>query len=393
MRATISILLVLTLAGAYALGRWRAGDVAGTSELASIASFRSAFEQGDALERSYRFHGFLQSMGPGEVGEAAELLDSWSPWLVTDELRNFMIAWTAFDPAAALNWGLGRSGAFRAQAAGAALNGWAVHDPVAARSAMEALDPATAPAGLEEHLVAGWLSSGRHTGILEYIESKPAGLERQRYTNLLTIELMRDSPEAVIRWAEAVAEDAPHSYKSTAFQKAVNILATADPIQAAEWVEKHLDAEYAAGAPSTVAQRWLEIDPPATLDWLSTLPRGEHDKALKTALLAWLNRNDEAAEIWVRKSSPAPGLDVLVEVMVTRSSHDPQGSIEWAQRLHDPAARAEAVLRLARKWKRREREAALLWVEQSELAPKMKRAILGPSSKKPELHPHPQPQS
>lgn len=376
MRAMISILLVLTVAAAYALGRRHPIDSGIDPDLATLASFRSAFEHGDALERSYRFHGFLQSMGRDDVAEAAELIDSWNPWLVSEELRNFMIAWTAFDPSAALEWGLSRSGSFRVQAAGAALDGWAFHDPVAARRAMQSLDPTTTPAGFEEHFVEGWLSGGRRDGVVEYIESQPAGLMRQRCTNLLTIELMRESPDAVIRWVEAVAEDAPGSYKSMAFQKAANILASVDPVRASKWIETHLDAEYAASAPAAIGQRWLEIDPPAALDWLASLTRGDHDKALRRTLLTWLNQAPEAAEAWLREESPAVGLDVPVDMMISRNRHDPQIAIEWAQRIHDPIAKRQAVLRLGRRWLRRDPETAKQWFEQSELSAKMKSAIL-----------------
>ena len=375
MRATISILLVLTVAAAYALGRRSPTDSGANVELSTLASFRSAFEQGDALERSYRFHGFLQFMGPDDVAESADLIDAWNPWLVSDELLNFMIAWTAFDPREALDWGLSRTGAFRAQAAGAALHGWAFHDPLAAQRALQSLNPKTTPANLEEHFVAGWLSGGRLDGVVEFIRGRPAGLTRQRYTNLLTIDLMRDSPEALIRWAEAIANEAPNSYKSTAFQKAANILATVDPVRASQWIETHLDEDYAASAPAVIGKRWSEIDPPSALDWLTSLPRGDHDKTLRAALLGWLNLAPAEAEAWVREASPAAGLDVPVEVMISRNNHEPQTAIDWAQKIHDPVAKHRTVLRLGRRWLRREPAAAAQWLEQSKLPAKMKRAI------------------
>jgi hypothetical protein len=214
--------------------------------------------------------------------------------------------------------------------------------------------------------------------VVEYIESRTAGIPRQRYTNLLTIELMRESPDAVIRWAEGIANDAPGSYKSTAFQKAANILASTDPVRASEWIETHLDAAYAAGTPAVIGQRWLEIDPPAALEWLTSLPRGDHDKALRTTLLTWLNREPAYAADWVREASPAVGLDVPVELMISRDRHDPQAALDWAQRIHHPIAKRRAVLRLGRRWLRRDPDAAKHWLEQSELSPKMKSAVLDP---------------
>jgi hypothetical protein len=378
MRATLLILLVLTVAGAFAFGRWRAVESGDDPELATLDSFRSSFEQGNALERSYRFHAFLQVMTPEEVDGAAELVDSWNPWLEADELGNFMFAWTAFDPDAALAWGLSRSGSFRDQAAGAALVGWAFHDTEAARRAMEALDPGTAPAGLEEHVVAGWLLSGQHDGVVEYIQSRPRGLVRQRYTNLLTIELMRESPQAVVRWAEGIADNARGSYKRTAFQKAANILASNDPVHASKWIETHLNAEYANGAPGVIGQRWLEVDPPAALEWLTNLPSGDYDNAVRSTLVTWLNVAPGDAEAWVRDASPAAGLDLSVEFMISRSRDDPEAAIDWARRIHDPIAKQQTVVRLGRKWTRRDPDSAKRWLEDSDLSPEMKSAILDP---------------
>ncbi len=391
MRVTLSILLILTLAGAYALGRMGGpgGQGGGTAEsgtesgresesdLSSMASFRASLDQPDALERSYRFHGFLQTLSPDEVGEASEVVEARNPWLVDDELLNFMIAWTHFDAPAAFEWALSRSSPFREQASSAALEAWAFHDPVAARRALESVDRAVDRVPLVEYLVAGWLKGGHHDGVIEYITGQRPGTDRQRYTNLLTIELMRDGADAVVRWAEAIPDDAPGSYKTMAFQKAANILASVDPLHASRWIEAHLRHDYAAEAPGVIGRRWLEIDPPAALAWLASLPRGDaNDKALQKTLRVWLHEAPEDAEVWVRAASEAGGGAAAIEVMIARHAQDPPTAIGWAQRIADPAERSRTVLRLARAWHRRDPAALKRWLEQSELPPRMRSAIL-----------------
>jgi hypothetical protein len=391
MRVTLSILLILTLAGAYALGRM--GGLGGRAEfgtepgresdLSSLASFRASLEQPDALERSYRFHGFLQTLSPDDVGEASEVIESRSPWLVQDELLNFMLAWTHFDAPAAFEWALSRSDPFREQASAAALEAWAFHDPVAARRALESLDSRAVPIPLEEFLVAGWLKGGQHDGVREYIMSQQPGTARQRYTNLLTIELMRDGSDAVVRWAEALPDDAPGSYKKMAFQKAASILATVDPVYTSRWIEAHLRHDYAAEAPGVIGRRWLEIDPPAALTWLASLPRGDaNDRALQKTLRFWLNEAPEDAEAWVRATSEAGGGGAAIELMIARHAEDPPAAIGWARRIGDPVERSRTVLRLARAWHRRDPEASKRWIEESDLSPRMRSAVLTPPSKR-----------
>ena len=384
MRVTLSILLILTLAGAYALGRigGRGACTAESgleSDLSSLASFRASLERSDVLERSYRFHDFLQTLSPDEVGEASAVIEARSRWLMQDELLSFMLAWTHFDAPAAFEWALSRSGGFREQASATALEAWAFYDPAAARRALESVDPRVLPIPLGEFLVAGWLKGGHHDGVIEYITGQDPGNARQRYTNLLTTELMRDGPDAVVRWAEAIPDDAPGSYKAMAFQKVAHILASVDPIYASGWIEPHLRHDYAADAPELIGRRWLEIDPPAALDWLASLPRGDvNDEALRRTLRFWLDEAPEDAEAWVRGASEAGGAGAAIEGMIARHAEDPPTAIAWAQRIAHPADRARAMLRLGRAWHLREPEAAKRWIEESGLPPRMRSAMLTP---------------
>jgi hypothetical protein len=381
MRVTLPILLILTVTSAYALGRIsvdaREPGHESNPDLGSLASFRASLEQSDALERSYRFHGFLQTLSPDEVGEASQVLEAWNPWLVEDELLNFMIAWARFDAPAAFAWGRSRGGRFGEQASAAALEAWAFHDPVAAGRALESVDPLSERLALGEHFVAGWLTGGHHDGLTEYITDQPRGSARQRYTNLLTIELMRDGPDAVVGWAESIPDDARHSYKRMAFQKAANILATVDPIQASSWIELHLGQGYAEDAPNVIGRRWLEHDPPAALDWLASLPRGEaNDDALQAVLRIWLSEAPGDAEAWARTITEAGGGGAAIGVMISRHADDPPRAIFWARRISDPADRMRTIVRLARAWHRSDPEASERWLEETELSPEMRSAIL-----------------
>jgi hypothetical protein len=387
MRVTFSILLILSLAGAYALGRLSVGtegsDAASELDLASVASFRASLEQPDALERSYRFHGFLQTLSPSDIGEASEVVEAWSPWLVEDELLNFMIAWARFDAPEAFEWARLRTGPFRAQASAAALEAWAFHDPADARRGLESVDPPSDRVWLEEYFVAGWLTGGHHDAVIEYITAEPPGSARQRYTNLLTIELMRGGPDTVIGWVESIPNDAPGAFKRMAFQKAANILATVDPIQASRWIQPHLGEDYAEDAPNAIVRRWVEVDPKAALTWLASLPPGPaSDDALQGALRVWRSRAPEEAEAWVRGVSEEGGGSAAIAAMISLHADDPPGAIAWAQRIPEPADRNRTVVRLARTWHRSDPEAAERWLEESALSPAMRSAILKPRAAK-----------
>ena len=378
MRAIFAILVILTLGAAYAAGRH--GREAADSDLSRVASFRASLDQSDPLIRSYRFNGFLQTLGPDDLEEALEALEKHEHWLTEDERRNFLLAWASFDARGALDWALSRSGRVKRKAVAAAIYAWAFYDPAAARQALESLGEDDATPALEEEFVSGWMQGEVPAGVGEYIASQPASTARQRYANALASELMREGPEAVIRWVEAIPDDAVANYKSIAFQKAANVLAVVDPVQASRWIEGHLDRDYAVYGPSAIGRRWVSQEPTAALEWLVGLPAGEvKDDAVRTAFRRWLNQDAEQAEAWVLSVSPVEGADWTVRTLIRRDSRqDPGSALAWARRIYDPTVRRRVLIGVGQAWFRRDPEAARAWLTESELSEEIQTAIQRP---------------
>jgi len=382
MRAIFAILVILTLGAAYAAGRY--GREAADSDLSRVASFRESLDQSDPLVRSYRFSGFLQTLGPDDLEEALEAIEKHEHWLTIDERRDFLLAWASFDARAALDWALSRPRPVKRKAVPAAMHAWAFYEPAGARQALESLDKVDATLAVKEALVSGWMQGEAPTGVVEYIASQPASNARQKYTSALASELMREGPEAVIRWAEAIPDDAVADYKSVAFQKAANVLAVVDPFQASRWIEGHLDRDYAASGPRVIARRWFTRDPTAALEWLVGLPAGEvRDDSVRTVFRSWLKQDAEQAKAWVLSVSPVEGADRAVRALVHRDSRaDPVSALAWAQRIHDPTLRQRALIKQGQAWFRRDPEAARAWLAESELSEDIRTAIQQPPESK-----------
>lgn len=377
-RAALAFFFISTLVGAYGLGSLRGSGLPSDTELKSIESFRASLKSPDLLHRTHRFNRFVWGLGPDNVELAADIVEDRRLWLADDELRNFMIAWTRFDAAAAWAWAASRRGKFGVQASGAAMYSWAFHDPGSARAALESLTPSASPR-VREAFVAGWLRSGSYDGVFDYIARETNEAVRQRYTNLLAVELIRAGPEAVVRWAESIPEADFDDYKRVAFHHAGNIIAREDPLSAARWIEGHLEREYSARTPGVIATRWLELDPPAAMDWLSNLPTGTfRDDAIRSNFQRWRGTNSKGAEQWLRASAPSDGLDVAVALMIREATGDPEAALGWANQIYDRTGRSRTVLLLGRRWMRKDRDAALQWLETSELQEKMKQLILNP---------------
>jgi hypothetical protein len=164
-----------------------------------------------------------------------------------------------------------------------------------------------------------------------------------------------------------------------AFQKAANILATVDPVQASRWIELYLGQDYAQTAPVVIGRRWLEVDPPAARNWLASVGRGEaNDGAQASAQRARTSEAPEDVEARVRTITEAGAGGAAIAEMISRHADEPAEAIFWAQQISDPADRFRTIVRLARAWHRSDPAATERWLEQSELPSGVRNAILNP---------------
>jgi hypothetical protein len=381
MRLIFPIIVPLTLIAAYVAGLSSRGS--SDIDLSTVSSFERSLAERDPLNRSYGYTGFLPALGPGNIEEALEVFYAKRQWLSRRELRNFMVAWSRFDPRGALDWTLSQSGRFKEDATAAAIWAWAFEDSVAARQALNSLSKIDATESIRDEFILGWLWGG-DPGAAEYIAALRDGMPRQKAVSALTIALMRKGPESVIEWADAIPDDAPRNYKSVAFQKAGIILAYVDPQLASRWITGHLDRRYSTRAMSVIGSQWVEQDAEAALAWLVDLPAGKAvDNAMRSSFGTWLKRDSDAAFSWLRSVSPAAGADPAIQIVVRRESGtDPESALEWAQRTHDPTAREELLVSLGQNWFRTDPKATREWLSESGLSDETQTAIQNPPKRK-----------
>lgn len=362
--------LLLGLAG----GLWWGS--AATQPDVGLSDFRASFDEDDWLDRSLVQAAFLQGLQPEELPAALAALEPQLPWLATDELRLFMLAWSRFDPAGALAWSLAQPAPHRRNLSGAAIYAYAFRDPVEARAALSRVDDDDLREFMQGRLVAGWVRGGDLRGAGEYLTSLPQGNRRLRYLTMVAWELSKDGPEAVEAWAEAAPAAFPR-YKAAVFLKATSTLASIDPARTAEWVSAYLDRPYADGVLRAVARSWALQDPRAALVWLASLEPGlKQDASVSNAFRVWLDRSPGEAESWLLGSVPAAALDAGVSVMVGRHREtSPRKALAWAMRLDERALRERVLVNIASEWLREDPESAAAWIEGAGLDDALQTAI------------------
>ena len=332
MKWTAVIFVALALALSFWLGRATAPVL--ESELASVASFRRSLEDPDWLTRTYRFSSFLVGLNPENLPDALEALEPHLRWLLTDEFRIFMLAWSRFDPRGAFEQAQAWPPRVQRLAGGAAMYAWGFRNPLEAVRELSTVEDTEMQAFLAARMLAGWAHGEYRDSASEYIAAMPDSPVRRRYLTTLVWEISKEGPEILMRWAEDVPDDLPR-VKQAIFLEATGTLAGVDAPSTARWLRGHLDRDYAADALPVLAAAWATSDAPAAMSWLTELPAGKQRKtAVRAGFRVWFNRSPADAERWLRAASPAPAVDPAVRFMVERTRGEkPEVARKWAARI------------------------------------------------------------
>jgi hypothetical protein len=206
----------------------------------------------------------------------------------------------------------------------------------------------------------------------------PASNKRDRFTSVLAREILADGPDALIAWADALAETTRAGYKKSAFAKAAGLLAQESPERAARWVEANLGKPWAFEAQSTVGQRWAEQDPMSAFNWVRALPPSlGRDRAVALTFREWHQMNPVQAENWLAEAPRERSLDPARALLIRRTvTTSPASTLEVLELITDPTIREECVVQIGWNWRRTDLPAAEAWLEQLELSDESKGAIL-----------------
>jgi hypothetical protein len=382
MKAAHASLWILTAAVAFALGRLGASQ-SEERGLATVVSFESALASRDELERAHRMGAFLRAMGPSDLPAALRALEAKNIGVSREEVRLFMLAWSRFDAPAAFAWARAWPTPWSDTLTEQAIYAWGFRDAPAALRELETVEDPERQARLRHSLIEGWLHGHDRSGAGEYVAALSNPRQRGRLTFVLAAETMRDGPEAVMRWAEAVPETAPNDWKQGAFYQASNLVARQDPRRAAAWFETHRTRPYSAGSLEGIAVQWSEYhDPPALFDWLRGLPvEGERPDERATAIASgfsrWVQKAPGDAEAWLEAELPDPLLDpAIAELVRALTPASPASALAWSARIEGEALRRNTALRAGRSWRAREPTAVEEWLAQHDLPEGLEQAIL-----------------
>jgi hypothetical protein len=351
-------------------------------------AIRAVLAEKDGLERVARAAAVLQHLGPENVAEAAAEYDRLLNLLDELDIRPFALAWARFDPAAALQHTLRwRSPHQQKIGAAAAMEGWAMRDPVGALQAYEETKT-SAPSISEDlflNLLSGWLYSG-DGGLVEYIADL-SEYKREVAISRVVGKVMRSGDtKGAIAWVESIIQSDAYEMpvKRRVFRRGIRIVGRSDPEIAAAWTMEHHGRDYAVDAPRIAAGRWAMKDGPAAMQWVRDLPDEELPHlAIREAFLTWYRGDRESAVAWLEAETltafHGPAIDYYANAL---SKQQPEEAIAWCERILDPERQLGCLKPTAVKWFQRDPVAAEAWLQQSPLDEEMRIAARKPPQKK-----------
>jgi hypothetical protein len=367
------VLCAATAVAAFGVGRITAPPPALPPPAELGAAMRAALGEGDELRRLGRSASLLEQLDPGTLPQVLAVYDAMLPVLGQWEIRPFVAAWARFDPAGALDHTSGWPFKPKREiGVEAAMEGWALRDPAAARHAFEQLS-AERP-GLRENLflglLAGWVHSGQ-AGLESYIAALPPATQ-DTATGIVAGALVRKGgADAALAWADAILRDEAldGGFKRSVFRRATRSVTRIDPERGAAWVLLYAGKEYAEDGPHIVAEQWGSRDGKAALQWVRDHVEGKaREQAAREAFVQWLRADPAAAKAWLASEALTefddPALDAYARRLDDRA---PEEAVGWCARILDAMRRRGCLRTAARQWYQRDPVAAEAWLQQSEL--------------------------
>ena len=95
----------------------------------------------------------------------------------------------------------------------------------------------------------------------------------------------------------------------------------------------------------SVGENLIATSPRATLAWMgNALDAEQQSQRIPEAVVAWANRDVEAASTWLGGQEPSPVMDQTIARFATSASDlDPAAAVAWAKEIQDEDLREETL--------------------------------------------------
>ena len=349
------------------------------------SSVSSSLNQRDPVVRMKTLVTALESLDRENVEGAAEAFSSNRAKVKIYDVTPFMHRWASFDPEAAMAFspeGL-KEGIPQTYAYQAIVSSWVESgDAEGAHAFMLKLQDEgdTVAEAFRMNLIDALIRNREFDLAMPMLEEMPETQGRNVLLLKLTFDLAEEGVPYLMDWSDSISVDAPNNLKAAVFANSLMVLVKSDPARASAWYaeQSHLDYVSPETLPQLVVE-WIKYDPVAALEWTILQPPSDaRDAAVRGAIYRWQKSDPEASEPWIRENISNPAMEVALYPFAQWLVYEnPVEALAWGMRVPSKLEREYVVQQSFIRWRREDKEAAMAWLETSDLSESLKQDING----------------
>jgi hypothetical protein len=251
---------------------------------------------------------------------------------------------------------------------------WAQSDPRSACEWARKLQPEAAKLGLQMALNSWGRTDARDATDFLATLSTDAKTKAQLAESLTQAWTLND-PQGALAWATQLP---PGPMRDRAITGVVNQWGVLDPARAAGYIQSLPPGIQRRNALSQMADAWSRDDPASAVKWAQALTDdSEKSDLLSSITRTWAGSDPVAASNWLAQLPTGPSRDNVVRIFSDQVfENDPPAAFQWASSISDASMRQEQVISTLRRWMSTDRAAAMVAIQQSDLAPEARKQLL-----------------
>lgn len=224
----------------------------------------------------------------------------------------------------------------------------------------------------------GWrLSQQGIESSSELIANSEDPLIQQQLAQRVSGEWSNYDVAGALAWSESLADE---SARKSAVRAVFNNWIETDPSAALSYVETSVDAGAQVSVLRNAYSNWARNDPQAAAEALGQLPESVEDdrgQIYRGVTDAYINHDPMAASEWISTLDEGPERDQSVEALVSNISRtDPEAGFMWAATMGDEEKRKDSLRRSVREWAKTDPDAALSAIKSAQIEAAEKEPLL-----------------
>jgi hypothetical protein len=233
--------------------------------------------------------------------------------------------------------------------------------------------PESAQTSAYSNMITAWGSSDPKAA-LTWVVKNSDKVKSSSSLEWIASQWAEREPEEALGWFESLPEG---DAKKEMLRGFITGVASENPKMAAGWLDR-VGADNRTSSISNIASKWADSEPAEAAKWLLSMPSTSDQIAgIDSLVRQWADSDVKAAAAWADKLANSGVRDrAVIALSYFLSDSDPRASIEWLMTLSNQDNLRGPLRQTIRAWSRKDRPAAVAWIEAAEFLSESERVSL-----------------